>query len=298
LGKFILKKLLEKGVRERDVYIPRIRDYDLREKKTCLELTKSKDVVIHLAARAGGIKFNKDNPALIFYDNAIMALHLIDASYKNSVKKFVGIGSACEYPKFTRTPFQEKTLWDGYPEESNAPYGLAKKFMLVQSQAYHQQYGFTAIHILMTNLYGPGDNFDLNTSHVIPALIKKIIEAKKKNRPYIEVWGTGKPTREFLYVEDAAEGIILAAEKYNKPDPVNLGSEMEISIRNLVKTICEIMDYRGAVRWNHSKPDGQPRRKLDVSRAKKEFGFSAKTNFQEGLGKTISWYKKSKASLS
>jgi len=291
LGRFVFKKLLEGGVKEDDIFIPRIKNYDLRKKEDCLEITKGKDIVIHLAAKVGGINFNKENPATTFYDNASMALNIIDASYKNNVKKFVGIGSVCEYPKFTPVPFQEAHLWDGYPEETNAPYGLAKKMMLVQSQAYRQQYGFNAIHLLLINMYGPGDNFNLDTSHVIAALIKKVADAKKEGKDYIEVWGTGKATREFLYVEDAAEAIILATEKYDKPDPVNIGSSTEISIKDLVETICRLMDFKGEIRWDISKPDGQPRRRLDVSRAEKEFGFRAQTNFEIGLQKTIEWYR-------
>ncbi|OIO47147.1 MAG: GDP-fucose synthetase [Parcubacteria group bacterium CG1_02_39_15] len=291
LGRFVFKKLLEGGVKEDDIFIPRIKNYDLRKKEDCLEITKGKDIVIHLAAKVGGINFNKENPATTFYDNASMALNIIDASYKNNVKKFVGIGSVCEYPKFTPVPFQEAHLWDGYPEETNAPYGLAKKMMLVQSQAYRQQYGFNAIHLLLINMYGPGDNFNLDTSHVIAALIKKVADAKKEGKDYIEVWGTGKATREFLYVEDAAEAIILATEKYDKPDPVNIGSGTEISIKDLVETICRLMDFKGEIRWDISKPDGQPRRRLDVSRAEKEFGFRAQTNFEIGLQKTIEWYR-------
>jgi len=291
LGRFVFKKLLEGGVKEDDIFIPRIKNYDLRKKEDCLEITKGKDIVIHLAAKVGGINFNKENPATTFYDNASMALNIIDASYKNNVKKFVGIGSVCEYPKFTPVPFQEAHLWDGYPEETNAPYGLAKKMMLVQSQAYRQQYGFNAIHLLLINMYGPGDNFNLDTSHVIAALIKKVADAKKEGKDYIEVWGTGKATREFLYVEDAAEAIILATEKYDKPDPVNIGSGTEISIKDLVETICRLMDFKGEIRWDISKPDGQPRRRLDVSHAEKEFGFRAQTNFEIGLQKTIEWYR-------
>ena len=221
-----------------------------------------------------------------------MTLNIIDSAYKNHVEKFIGIGSVCEYPKFTPIPFEEKDLWNGYPEETNAPYGLAKKFMLAQSQAYRQQYGFDAIHILLLNLYGPGDNFDSQSSHVIPALIRKVDEAKKEDKNYIEVWGSGKATRGFLYVEDAAEGIIIAAEKYSKSEPLNLGTDFEISIKDLVNLICKLMDFKGEIHWDTTKPDGQPKRCLDTSRAQKEIGFVAKTNFEEGLKKTIEWYKK------
>lgn len=292
LGGFVKNKLIEKGVKEENIIIPRSKEYDLRSRSVCDKLTKGVDLVIHLAAKVGGIGYNKKHPGEAFYDNAIMALNLIEASRVAGVKKFVGIGSVCSYPKFAEVPFKEETLWHGYPEETNGPYGLAKKMMLVQSQAYHQQYGFNAIHLLMINLYGPGDNFNEKSSHVIPAIIKKVAEAKKVNQKYIEAWGTGKATREFLYVEDAAEGIILATEKYNKSDPINLGSGMEISIKDLTEKICEFMNFDGEIRWDSSKPDGQLKRCLDVSKAEKEFGFKAKTNFDDGLKKTIEWYLK------
>lgn len=292
LGHFVSKKLLENGVKENNIFIPRTKECDLREKANCLKATKNIDIVIHLAGKVGGILFNKSHPAEIFYDNAAMTLNIIDSAYKNHVEKFIGIGSVCEYPKFTPIPFEEKDLWNGYPEETNAPYGLAKKFMLAQSQAYRQQYGFDAIHILLLNLYGPGDNFDSQSSHVIPALIRKVDEAKKEDQNYIEVWGSGKATRGFLYVEDAAEGIIIAAEKYSKSEPLNLGTDFEISIKDLVNLICKLMDFKGEIHWDTTKPDGQPKRCLDTSRAQKEIGFVAKTNFEEGLKKTIEWYKK------
>lgn len=290
LGKFIVKKLLDRGISENNIFTPSFQEFDLRIREKCDVVVQKKDIVIHLAAKVGGILFNKKHPAEAFYDNAMMALNLIEASYKAGVQKFVGIGTVCAYPKIIPMPFKEENLWNGYPEETNAPYGLAKKMMLAQSQAYNQQYGFNAIHLVMINLYGPGDNFNPESSHVIPALIKKVADAKKINSNYIEVWGTGKATREFLYVEDAAEGIILAAEKYDKPEPVNLGSGMEISIKDLIETICRLMDFKGEIRWDSSKPDGQPRRTLDVSRAEKEFSFKAKVNFEEGLKKTINWY--------
>ncbi len=291
VGSFVKRELIRKGAHEENIFIPRSDVHDLREKGVCVEVTHGKDLVIHLAGRVGGIKFNKENPASLFYDNAAMALNLIDAAYKNGVKKFVGIGSVCEYPKFAAVPFREEELWDGYPEESNGAYGLAKKFMLVQSQAYAAQYGFNAVHLLMINLYGPGDNFSLDHSHVIAALIRKVVETKHENKPYIGAWGTGKATREFLYVEDAAEAIVLAAEKYDKPEPVNIGSGMEISIKDLAETICRLADYKGEIRWDASKPDGQMRRKLDVSKAAREFGFYAKTDFERGLRKTIEFYE-------
>ena len=291
LGRFVRKELLKKGVQETDIIIPRLIEHDLRRREMCDQLVSGVDAVIHLAGTVGGIGFNKKHPAKAFYDNAIMALNIIDASYRAGVKKFVGIGSICAYPKFTPVPFREENLWMGYPEETNAPYGLAKKMMLVQSQAYREEYGFNAIHLLMVNLYGPGDNFDSENSHVIAALIRKIMEAKQKNLDFIEVWGTGKPTRAFLYVEDAAEGIVLAAEHYDKPEPMNLGSDMEISIKDLVSLISRLVDYRGEIRWDTSKPDGQPRRMLDVTHAERELGFRANTLFEEGLQKTIDWFK-------
>jgi GDP-L-fucose synthase len=226
----------------------------------------------------------------MFYDNAIMGIQLMEAARLAGVEKFVALGTICCYPKFTPVPFKEEDLWNGYPEETNAPYGLAKKMLLVQAQAYRQQYGFNAIFLMPVNMYGPGDNFDPKSSHVIPALIRKVVEAKKEGRDYIEAWGTGKATREFLYVEDGAEGIILATERYDKPEPVNLGSGMEISIKDLAELICRLMDFKGEIRWDTTKPDGQPRRRLDTSKAEKEFGFKAKTNFEEGLKKTIEWY--------
>jgi len=290
LGKHLIKKLIQQGIRKEDIFVPLFGNYDLRKTEDCQEVIKGKDIVIHLAGVVGGIEFNRKHQARCFYDNAAMALNLLEASRLEGVKKFVGIGSVCAYPKFTPVPFKEENLWDGYPEETNAPYGLAKKFMLVQSQAYKKEYGLSAIHLLMLNLYGSGDNFDPDSSHVIPALIRKVFEAKKEGRNFIEVWGTGKATRDFLYVEDAAEGIILATEKYDKSEPVNLGSGMEISIKGLAELICKLMDFEGEIRWDKTKPDGQPRRCLDISRAQKEFGFKASTSFEEGLKKTIQWY--------
>ena len=263
----------------------------MRDKENCRKAVKNNDIVIHLAGTVGGIGFNKEKPGELFYDNLIMGTQLIEEARKAEVKKFVAIGTVCCYPKFTPIPFKEQDLWNGYPEETNAPYGLAKKMLLVQSQAYRQQYGFNAIFLLPVNLYGPGDNFDPKSSHVIPALIKKVADAKKNNRDSIKIWGTGKATREFLYVEDAARGIVLATEKYNKKEPINLGSKMEISIKDLVKIICRLMDFNGKIEWDKTKPDGQPRRYLDTSKAKKEFNFIAKTNFEEGLRKKIKWYK-------
>ena len=260
------------------------------------------EIVIHLAAKVGGIRFNQENPATLFYENLIMGTQLFHEGYLRKIEKFVAIGTICAYPKFTPVPFKEEDLWDGYPEETNAPYGLAKKMMLVQSQAYRKQYGFNSIFLLPVNLYGPGDNFDPRSSHVIPALIKKCVDAMSNNEsritnndrpPEVVVWGTGKATREFFYVEDAAEAIVLAMERYNKSDPVNIGAGFEISIKELVELIVELTDFKGRIIWDKLKPDGQPRRMLDTTKAHKEFGFKAKTDFKEGLRKTIEWYKKS-----
>jgi len=291
LGSFVTEKLLERGVLKENILIPRSQDFDLRKWENCKKVVQGQNIVIHLAAKVGGIGFNQKHPAELFYDNLIIGIQMMEAARQANVEKFVAIGTICAYPKFTPVPFKEEDLWNGYPEETNAPYGLAKKMMLVQAQAYRQQYGFNAIYLLPVNLYGPRDSFEPESSHVIPALIRKVVDAKKEGKNFIEVWGTGNATREFLYVEDAAEGIVLATEKYNKSEPVNLGSGMEISIKDLVKLICRLMDFKGEIRFDISKPDGQPRRMLDISRAEKEFGFKAKTNFEEGLRKTIGWYK-------
>lgn len=291
LGKHVVKKLIARSTHRNLVtWTPPSNKVDLRDWANSYLLTKGRDLIIHLAGRVGGIGYNQANPGTLVYDNLMMGTQLMEAARLNKVKKFVAIGTICAYPKFTPTPFKEEDLWSGYPEETNAPYGLAKKMLLVQAQAYRQQYGFNAIYLLPVNLYGPGDNFNPDSSHVIPALIKKVAEAKTKDYDYIEVWGTGKPTREFLYVEDAAEAIVLAAEKYDKPEPINLGSGMEISIKDLAEMICRFMGFDGEIHWLSDKPDGQPRRMLDVSRAKNEFGFTAKTHFGEGLKKTIDWY--------
>jgi GDP-L-fucose synthase len=292
LGTRIIEHLIAHGARKENIIVPRSREYDLRRQDACEKVAQGMDIVIHAAATVGGIGFNKEHPGTAFYDNAAMALNIVDASYRAGVKKFVGIGTVCSYPKFAPIPFREDDVWNGYPEETNAPYGLAKKIMLTEGQVYRQEYGFNAVHLLMVNLYGPGDNFDPASSHVIPALIKKIAEAKQTNALYMEAWGTGSPTREFLYVEDAAEGIVLATEKYDKPEPVNLGSGMEISIKALAELICRLMDYQGEVRWDTTKPDGQPRRALDVSRAEREFGFRATTSFEEGLKQVVAMYQK------
>ena len=248
------------------------------------------DVVIHLAARVGGIGANRDNPGRFFYENAIMGIELMEQARRNGVEKYVQVGTVCAYPKFARVPFSEAELWDGYPEETNAPYGIAKKALLVQAQAYRAQYGFNAIYLLPTNIYGPGDNFDPGSSHVIPALIRKCVEAGEQGEPTITVWGTGTPTREFLYVDDAANAIILATERYDKPGPVNVGSSEEISIKDLVDRIVTLTGYRGRVMWDATKPDGQPRRKLNAERARREFGFTAQVDFTQGLRRTIEWY--------
>ena len=290
LGSFVKQKLIDHGFLKKNIFIPSHQDFDLTKHEDCQKVVKGIDMVIHLAAKVGGIGLNREKPGELFYENLIMGVQLMEAARLAGVKKFVGVGTVCAYPKFTPVPFQETDLWSGYPEETNAPYGLAKKMLLVQSQAYRQQYGFNSIYLLPVNLYGPGDNFDPSSSHVIPALIKKVIEAKKNNDKYIDVWGTGSASREFLYAEDAAEGIVRAAIKYNKPEPINLGSGMEITIKDLIKLICEITDYKGKIRWDKSKPDGQPRRCLDVSKAKVEFGFEATTNFRDGLKRTIDWY--------
>jgi GDP-L-fucose synthase len=251
------------------------------------------DVVVHLAARVGGIGANRDNPGRFFYENAVMGVELIEQARVNKIQKFVQIGTVCAYPKFAPIPFAEDEIWDGYPEETNAPYGLAKKMLLVQAQAYRQQYGLNAIYLIPVNLYGPGDNVDLHDSHVIPALIRKCVEAGLAGAQEVEVWGTGSPTREFLYVEDAARAIVLATEKYDKAEPVNLGSSEEISIKDLVDLIVELTGFGGEVRWDSTKPDGQPRRKLNVERAWREFGFRSSTPFREGLRETIAWFKDS-----
>ena len=330
LGSFMVEKLRERGCK--NIFIPRSKDYNLVEMEAVRRLYRDArpDIVIHLAAVVGGIGANRANPGKFFYDNLMMGVQMMEEGRLVGLEKFVAIGTICAYPKFTPVPFKEENLWDGYPEETNAPYGLAKKMLLVQSQAYRQQYGFNAIYLLPVNLYGPKDNFDPESSHVIPALIKKIVDAmggkkpalqrfnvrnepnrpnkpnepntaeepkepnqpKEPNKPDnpINVWGTGEASREFIYVDDAAEGIILAAEKYNKPDPVNIGAGFEITIKDLVGLIVNLTGFKGAITWDTSKPDGQPRRMLDVSRAAKEFGFRAKTSFEEGLKKTIAWY--------
>jgi GDP-L-fucose synthase len=290
LGKH-LTDLLQKETNIKNIFTPRFKELDLREKDNCTKAVKNIDIVVHLAANVGGIGYNREKPGELFYDNAVMGIHLMEEARKAGVSKFVQVGTICSYPKFTPVPFREKNLWDGYPEETNASYGLAKKMLLVQAQAYRQQYGFNAIYLLPVNLYGPGDNFDPVSSHVIPALIRRFIQARDQNLKDVTVWGTGKPTREFLYVEDAARGILLAAKKFDKPQPVNLGSGNEISINDLARIIKKFTGFKGKIIWDKTKPDGQPRRMLDTSLARKEFGFRAKTSFEEGLKKTIDWYE-------
>ncbi|KUG14894.1 udp-glucose 4-epimerase [hydrocarbon metagenome] len=292
LGSHIIDQLREKGVRPGQVTVPRSRDLDLRLRENCERVVEGKDIVIHLAAKVGGIGFNQQYPGELFYDNAIMGIQLIEAARQEGVEKCVVLGTVCAYPKFTPVPFHEDDLWNGYPEETNAPYGLAKKMLLVQAQAYRQQYGFNAIYLLPVNLYGPRDNFDPDSSHVIPALIKKFVEAVREKKPVVEVWGTGSASREFLYVGDAARAVLLAAERYDKPDPVNIGAGREISIKDLVSIIQKYTRFTGEIHWDTSKPDGQPRRCLVTSRAKEEFGFEAEVPFEEGLKRTIDWYIK------
>jgi len=289
LGSHLVPRIRACGAR---IYVPEFSKYDLRGYGDCLKACRGMDIVIHLAANVGGIGYNLEHPADLFDDNILMGVNVMRAARKQGVKKFVAIGTICAYPKFTPVPFKEENLWNGYPEETNAPYGLAKKMLLVQGQAYRKQYGLNVIYLLPVNLYGPGDKFDPKVSHVIPALIRKFILAKKQGNKEVVVWGTGKPTREFLYVEDAAEGIIKATEKYNKADPINLGAGFEISIKELAGKIKKITGFKGEIVWDKTKPDGQPRRKLDTSKAEKEFGFKAHTNFDAGLRKTIAWYKK------
>ncbi|KXB08561.1 NAD-dependent dehydratase [candidate division MSBL1 archaeon SCGC-AAA382M17] len=290
LGSFVVEELEDRGYQ--DIFVPRSKDYDLRKTEAIERMYKDSDaeVVIHLAATVGGIGANRKYPGDFFYDNAKMGIELIEYGRKNDVDKFVTIGTICAYPKHTSIPFKEGNLWNGYPEETNAPYGLAKKMLLVQSQAYRDQYGFNGIYLLPVNLYGPRDDFNPETSHVIPAIIRKCVEAKEKGEDKIVAWGTGEPTREFLYVKDAARGIIDSMEKYDKPEPVNLGSGKEISVRKLVQKIKKLVGFEGEIEWDTSKPDGQPRRRIDSSKAKKEFGWEAEVSFEKGLRKTVNWF--------
>lgn len=291
LGKYVVSKLKKAGVK--NIFSPEHKDFDLRERGACERVVKGADIVIHMAAQIGGIGFISEHPGEIFYNNIVMGVELMEASRKANVEKFVGIGTVCEYPKVTPLPFSEDCLWDGFPEEATAPYGWAKKMLVVQAKAYKDQYGFNAIHLLPVNLYGPGDNFDRKQAHVIPALIKRIVSAKEEKRQTVEVWGSGKATREFLYVEDAADGIVLATQRYDSVEPVNLGTGVETPIKEVAKMIIDIIGYNGKIVWNKDKPDGQPRRRLDVSLAK-QFGFVAKTKLSQGLKKTIRWYNQHK----
>lgn len=292
LGSRLVAKLKAEGCAH--IFVPLRRDFDLREKPDIIRMYKRArpDIVVHLAAKVGGINANLRYPGEFFYDNLLMGIQVMEYARLYEVKKFVSVGSICAYPKFAKVPFKEKDLWEGYPEETNAPYGLAKKMFLVQSQAYRRQYGFNSIYLLPVNLYGPGDNFDAQNSHVIPGMIRKCLEAIKKGEKRIILWGTGKATREFLYVDDCAQALILAAQKYNKPEPVNIGSGEEVSIRELAGLIAGLTGFKGKIAWDRVKPDGQPRRCLDVSKAEKEFGFRAKTDFRQGLKTTIDWYRR------
>ena len=291
LGRSVVRRLQSAGVRE--IFVPRSKDYDLRTAEGVRDALADGEpnVIIHLAAVVGGIGANRENPGRFFYENAAMGIELMEQARVAGVDKFVQIGTVCSYPKFTPVPFREDDLWNGYPEETNAPYGVAKKMLLVQGQAYRQQYGFNVIHLIPVNLYGPGDNFDPASSHVIPALIKKCVDARNTGADHIEVWGTGSASREFLYVDDAAAGIVLATERYDGADPVNLGVGREITIRDLVTLIVKLTRFDGEIRWDATKPDGQPRRALDTSRARERFGFEAKTTFEDGLRATVAWYE-------
>lgn len=290
LGSYVLEKLNARGAE--NIFVPTIEEFNLVEPEDVKKLLidADPDIVIHLAANVGGIGANQARPAEFFYDNLMMGVQLMHESWKRGVEKFVAIGTVCAYPKFTPIPFKEENLWDGYPEETNAPYGLAKKMLLVQSQAYRQQYDFNSLFLIPVNLYGPRDNFNLETSHVIPALIRKALEAQERGEEHLVVWGDGSPTREFLYAQDAAEAILLAAERYNSSEPVNLGSGEEISIKDLAESIVDLTGFEGELLWDTSRPNGQPRRALDTSRAKERFGFEAQVNLEEGLRRTVDWY--------
>lgn len=290
LGSYVVNELLKNRVLKKNIYIPRSKELDLRKISNCRKAVKGMDIVLHLAGNVGGIGKNQKIPGTLFYDNITMGIHLIHAAMEAKVKKMVILGTICAYPKYSPVPFSEENLWMGYPEETNAPYGLAKKILLVQAQAYRTEYSFNSIFLLPVNLYGPGDNFDTESSHVIPAIIKKIADAIEKNEKYIEVWGDGTPTREFIHVKDAARAIIIATQKYNDPDPMNIGSGEEISIKDLVELLAKIMRYKGEIRWNTTKPNGQPRRLLDISKAEEKCNFRSKIPLEKGLKETISWY--------
>lgn len=294
LGSFVVEELRRRGATS--IFVPRKKEYNLVHHEAVVRLLEDSkpDVVIHLAANVGGIGANRKNPAAFFYDNLMMGVQLMHEAWRFGVKKFVAIGTVCAYPKFTPVPFKEEDLWNGYPEETNAPYGLAKKMLLVQAQAYRQQYGFNAIYLLPANLYGPRDNFDLETSHVIPALIRKFTTARDEGRDEVVLWGDGSPSREFLYVEDAARGILDATEKYDGPEPVNLGTGREVRIRDLANMIAEMVGYKGRIVWDTTKPNGQPRRSLDTSKAKAYFGWEATMPLEEGLKRTIAWWEEHK----
>lgn len=291
LGKQVVKQLVDAGANPDKILVPRSKDTNLCEWEACQRAVDQQDIVVHLAAHVGGIGLNREKPAELFYDNLMMGTQMIHAAYQAGVKKFTCVGTICAYPKFTPVPFKEADLWDGYPEETNAPYGIAKKALLVQLQAYRQQYGFDGIYLLPVNLYGPEDNFDTRSSHVIPALIRKVHEAQLAEETVIPVWGDGSPTREFLYAEDAARGIVMGTIGYSHEDPVNLGTNSEISIKALIELICKLMEYEGEIVWETEQPNGQPRRCLDTSRAKERFGFEAQVGFEEGLRRTIAWYR-------
>ncbi|MCA2619068.1 MULTISPECIES: GDP-L-fucose synthase [unclassified Microcystis] len=295
LGRQVVNQLIAAGANPEKITIPRSKDCDLRVWENCQRLADQEDLIIHLAAHVGGIGLNREKPAELFYDNLMMGTQLIHAAYLAGVQKFVCVGTICAYPKFTPVPFREDDLWSGYPEETNAPYGIAKKALLVQLESYRLQYGFNGIYLLPVNLYGPEDNFDPGSSHVIPALIRKVYEAQQRGDKQLPVWGDGSPTREFLYSTDAAQGLVMASQFYNESDPVNLGTNYEISIKDLVELICDLMGFDGEIVWEIDKPNGQPRRCLDTTRAKEKFGFVAQMEFKEGLQKTIEWYRQNAA---
>ena len=290
LGSHVIRSLLWRGVPRENVFIPSSKEFDLRKWENCVKAVEGQEIVVHLAALVGGIGANKEYPGKFLYENTIMGLQLMEAARIAGVEKFFAVGTICEYPRMTPVPFREENIWNGAVDEVTGPYGLAKRMLLAQGQAYRKEYGFNAIHLLPTNLYGPRDNFDPKSSHVIPALIKKVVDAKREEKKFVEVWGSGKATREFLYIDDAAEGIVLALEKYDKQEPVNLGVGYEISVKAVAELISEIAGFAGEIRWDASKPEGQPRRLLDVSRAKNEFGFNAQMEIEEGLKRTIDWY--------
>jgi GDP-L-fucose synthase len=291
LGQQVVNQLIESGASPDKITIPRSKDYDLCVMANCQEVVKNQDIIIHLAAHVGGIGLNQQKPAELFYDNLMMGTQLIHAAYLAQIEKFVCVGTICAYPKFTPVPFKEEDIWNGYPEETNAPYGVAKKALLVQLQAYRQQYGFNGIYVLPVNLYGPADNFDPSSSHVIPALIRKVHEAQQRQDATLPVWGDGSTSREFIYAADAAKGIVLATTKFDRPDPVNLGTNFEITIKDLIELICELMEFKGEIVWETDKPNGQPRRCLDTQKAQEYFGFQATTTLRDGLKNTIDWYR-------